>query len=146
MRAMRHLPILLTILIPLLGSGCTGARSGEAGDGASAWRRTELSFGLSRRGAPDVSEAEWREFVTTQVVPAFPGGFTELPAQGHYREEGQSRSEAVRVLVVLHPADRLAADNRALDRLARAYCVRFGQDAVLRADSAVTLTFLSADQ
>lgn len=138
---MRHLLTFLVLVTVALG-GCTTSRSaGEAG----TWQRSELYFGLSRRGAPDVSEQEWRDFVTTEVVPAFPGGFTELTAVGHFSEDGQSRREPVRVLVVLNPPDQAAAAGRKLDALGRSYCRRFNQDAVLRADSPATLSFLHAD-
>jgi hypothetical protein len=92
-----------------------------------------------------VSDAEWKTFVATQVAPAFPGGFTELTAIGHFREDGQSKSEPVRVLVILNPPEQAESTNSRLNALGRAYCQRFGQDAVLRADSSATLTFLRAD-
>ena len=142
MPPMRTLLLPALLLLSCLAGGCTGARS----DGGSAtWQRSELYFGLSRRGAADVSEAEWRQFVATEVVPAFPGGFTELTALGHFREDGQSRQEPVRVLVILNPPDQGAATGRKLDALGRSYCRRFGQDAVLRADIPTALTFLHAD-
>lgn len=134
------LPALLILM--LCGAGCTAARTTSD---AGAWERTELYFGLSRPGAADVSEQEWRQFVTTEVVPAFPGGFTELTAIGHFRQDGHSRSEPVRVLVILNPPDQTAATSRKLDALGRSYCRRFNQDAVLRADSVSRLTFLHAE-
>jgi hypothetical protein len=138
---MRTLLPLILLSVLFLG-GCDATRGGgEAG----TWQRSELYFGLSRRGAPDVSEEEWRQFVANEVVPAFPGGFTELTAQGHFGENGQSRKEPVRVLVILNPPDQAAAAGRKLDALARLYCKRFNQDAVLRADAPATLMFLHGD-
>lgn len=138
---MRPLLLLLILLVPLLSSGCQGQRSA---DGSGTWQRTELFFGLSRRGAADVSEAEWSEFVATQIAPAFPGGFTELTAIGHFRQDGKSQSEPVRVLVILNPPEQAVSTDSKLNALGRAYCARFGQDAVLRSDSSATLTFLRA--
>lgn len=137
-----------TLLIPLFlftllgSSGCTTSRSS---DSAGTWMRSELYFGLSRRNAADVSPEEWRAFVLAEVVPAFPGGFTELTAQGFFSEDGKSHQEPVRVLVILNPPEQAAATSRKLDALGRSYCRRFGQDAVLRADSDARLTFLHAD-
>lgn len=139
---MRHLLLLLLVLVTIVLGACSSARS--TNDSAT-WQRSELYFGLSRRGAPDVSDEEWRHFVTTEVVPAFPGGFTELTAVGHFSEDGQSHKEPVRVLVILNPPEQAAAAGRRLDALGRSYCRRFNQDAVLRADAAATLSFLHAD-
>jgi hypothetical protein len=139
---MRQFLLPALCLLAALHSGCSPSRSEER---AGTWQRTELYFGLSRRGAPDVSEEEWRHFVTTEVVPAFPGGFTELSAMGHFSEDGQSRREPVRVLVVLNPPEQAAAAGSRLDALGRSYCRRFNQDAVLRADAPATLSFLHAD-
>jgi Protein of unknown function (DUF3574) len=129
---------ILLVMTCWFAAGCN-ARST---DGTATWQRSELYFGLSRRDAPDVSEAEWKDFVTNQVTPAFPGGFTELIAFGHFREDGSNKSEPVRVLVVLNPIDQADSVGRKLDTLGKAYCARFGQDAVLRADSHTNLTFL----
>lgn len=134
------LPLLL--LMSLVPMGCSPQRSSADG---GTWQRSELHFGLSRRGADDVSEAEWRQFVVSEVVPAFPGGFTEMTAIGHFRQDGTSRNEPVRVLVILNPPEQAEAAGRKLDALGRSYCRRFSQDAVLRADAPTTLTFLHGD-
>ncbi len=140
---MRLLLLSLMLLVPLVLGGCNGQR---ATDGSGTWQRTELFFGLSRTGAADVSDAEWRDFVATQVAPAFPGGFTELTAIGHFRQGGMSQREPVRVLVILNPPEQAASTSSKLDLLGRTYCSRFGQDAVLRSDSAASLTFLRAEK
>jgi len=142
------MPPMRTVLLPLLlilsclPLGCTSQRTSDEG---GTWQRSELYFGLSRRGADDVSEAEWRQFVISEVVPAFPGGFTELNAIGHFRQEGTVRNEPVRVLVILNPPEQAATVSSKLDALGRSYCRRFSQDAVLRADSPIHLTFLHGD-
>jgi len=135
---MRTIPVILILLVCLLALGCTNQRAADAG----TWQRSELYFGLSRRGAPEVTPEEWRAFLLSEVVPAFPGGFTELTAQGFFSEDGKSQREPVRVLVILNPPEQLDATNRKLDAIGRSYCTRFNQDAVLRADSAAQLTFL----
>lgn len=136
--------LIAGLLLTLLGtSGCSTAS--RSTDSAATWMRSELYFGLSRRNAANVSAEEWRAWVLAEVVPAFPGGFTELTAQGFFSEDGKSHQEPVRVLVILNPPDQAAATGRKLDALGRSYCRRFGQDAVLRSDSESRLTFLHAD-
>ena len=39
-----------------------------------------------------VTEAQWRTFVAESVTPRFPAGFTELQAQGRWRDERGTRS------------------------------------------------------
>ncbi len=142
MLGMRTVLLLVLLFAGLVSSGCSTARNPLD---TTAWTRSEVYFGLSRRGAADVSDDEWRQFVATEVVPAFPGGFTELTALGHFSADGQSRSEPVRVLVILNPPEQAAAAGRRIDALGRIYCRRFNQDAVLRADAPVTLGFIHAD-
>ncbi len=132
---------LLLIISSWFAAGCNSRST----DDTATWQRSELYFGLSRRGGGDIPEADWKDFVTNQVAPAFPGGFTELIAFGHFREDGASKAEPVRVLVFLNPTSKAEAVGRKLDALGKAYCTRFGQDAVLRADSPTNLTFLRAE-
>lgn len=139
---MRIALLPLLVILSCLPMGCSSQRGSDAG---GTWKRSELYFGLSRRGADDVSEAEWRQFVVSEVVPAFPGGFTELTAIGHFRQDGTSRHEPVRVLVILNPPEQAVAAGLKLDALGRSYCRRFSQDAVLRADASTHLTFLHGD-
>lgn len=138
MPSMRTLTFVVVLFTLLTSVGCSTPRATTAG----AWQRTELYFGLSRRDAPEVTADEWRDFILSEVVPAFPGGFTELTAQGFFREDGKSQRESVRVLVILNPPEQLTVANQKLDAISRSYCNRFNQDAVLRADSEARLTFL----
>lgn len=138
---MRNLFILALLFSTLFIGGCNSPRSAE---GSEAWQRSEMSFGLSRQGAADVTADEWRDFVMTQVIPAFPRGFTELAAEGFFRESGMNHREPVRVLIILSPADQTTSANKRMDDLGRAYCQRFGLNAVLRSDSLVQLSFIQA--
>ncbi|MBS0242464.1 MAG: DUF3574 domain-containing protein, partial [Proteobacteria bacterium] len=47
-------------------AGTGGCASGEP------HRRVELVFGLSRKGRPDVTGEEWRQFLDREVTPRFP--------------------------------------------------------------------------
>ncbi len=139
----RNTLLCLLVVSTLFGTSCTTTT--RTTDTQAQWQNSTLYFGLSRPGRPDVTIDEWNDFVTNQVVPAFPGGFTELIAQGHFREEGKSISEPVRILVFLNPVKDAMSTDRKLNALGRAYCARFGQHTVLRADTTKKLTFLSVD-
>ena len=138
---MRMLLSFAILFAALFIGGCNSPRSAE---GSESWQRSEMSFGLSRQGAADVTADEWRDFVMTQVVPAFPRGFTELSAEGFFRESGMNHREPVRVLIILSPTDQTTSANKRMDDLGRAYCQRFGLNAVLRSDSLVQLSFIQA--
>jgi Protein of unknown function (DUF3574) len=138
--------LILPLLTILFLCSCTSGRSNNAsGDDTDQWIRSELYFSLSRPGQSDISLNEWQAFVTQQITPMVPEGFTELIAQGYFPENGQSKTETVRVLVILHPAKDQATFGKRIDQLGRLYCTTFGQSMVLRADSPTTLRFLGRE-
>src|SRR4029079_15092373 len=103
---MRHAPVharmTLVLCAALLMGGCRTLP--EAPADAPTLVRTELFFGLGRKGAPDVSEQEWRDFVDHEITPRFPNGLTLLDAHGQWRgEDGNVVREPSRVLILLHP-------------------------------------------
>lgn len=77
-----------------------------------------------------VTEAEWQQFITENVTPRFPEGFTVLNAQGQWRgRDGGIHREDTRVLEIVHHDD--AASQAQLRALAHAYKRRFSQESVL---------------
>src|SRR5579862_5431832 len=56
----------------------------EFAPGADDWVRTELYFGFARDGKPVVSDADWEQFLNTEVTPRFRAGFTVIPAHGQW--------------------------------------------------------------
>jgi hypothetical protein len=129
-----YLSILL-ITVCFFSMGCNSRST----DTTTAWQRCEMYFALSRSDGGSIPEADWKDFVTNQVTPAFPGGFTELMAYGYYQQAGANKVEPVRVLVFLNPASKAESVNRKLDTLVKAYCTRFGQESVMRTDSVTNL-------
>lgn len=98
-------------------------------------------FGRAVPGGGEVSEAQWSEFVATEIAPRFPDGFTIYRATGHWRgDDGVAVSEQTTIVEIVHPGD--AAADRALDEIARAYRSRFNQDAVMRVRTPAAQTFL----
>ena len=104
-------------------------------------RRTELSFGLARRGGGAVSDEEWRAFLRDEVTPRFPNGLTVLDSRGQWRGPDQKLvEEPSRVVIVLYePTDETASAR--IEEIRNLYKARFDQDSVMRADSVERLSF-----
>ena len=129
--------VALLLCLPACAGGSTTTRSVtpmaatcRAGD--SAFERDELYFGRNRKGGPEVSEQEWRDFLGRVVTPRFPAGFTVWEAQGQWRgADGAIEEEKSKVLAIFHaPADSSRA---AVDSIVAAYRTEYQQEAVLRA-------------
>lgn len=104
------------------------------------WSRTELYFGLSRSGGPDVTAEEFEGFLDTEVTPRFPDGLTVLDARGQYRgSDGTVAKEGTKVLVILYPWSK--ARSRALDTIRERYTAAFDQQSVLRVDATNCISF-----
>lgn len=101
--------------------------------------RDTLYFGQSIPGGGEVSESEWNAFVASQILPAFPNGFTLLDGTGYWPDtQGQPASEASHILIVDHGDD--AAQDARVRNVIAAYRTRFHQEAVLRERNNVCVT------
>lgn len=104
------------------------------------WARTELYFGLSRAGGPDITDEEFAAFVDTVVTPRFPDGLTLLSGDGQFRGVGGVVvKESSRVLILFYPWT--GRRNRAVDRIRELYKEAFEQQAVLRVDGTSCVSF-----
>jgi Protein of unknown function (DUF3574) len=121
------------LLAVLLLSGCLNVEQ-------QTWTRTELCFGLSKPDRSIISDEQWQAFINEQIVPRFPQGFTVVPAEGRWFQDGQTRSEPSRIVIIMHP--KTSEDDVKIDMIAREYARRFNQDAVLRADGVSKVTFV----
>jgi hypothetical protein len=144
---MKLTSVIVAALVATALAGCrfnVDTRPRASGDAAAdgKWVRTELYFGLSRAGADDVSEEQWRRFVETHITPRFLDGFTVVSAEGWWQDRGQVTSESSRLVIVLHPPS-VEADLK-LDAVAREYARQFGQNAVLRSDAPADVAFIGA--
>lgn len=114
-------------------------RCGSA-DGAKAFVRTELFFGLSRPGGV-VSESEFQAFVDGQVTPRFPDGLTLLAGTGQFRDaSGTILVEGAKLLILLYPRQDREADAK-IEQIRREYRRAFQQQSVLRADDLSCVSF-----
>ena len=101
--------------------------------------RTELFFGLSK---PDgtVSEAEFQQFMDTEVTPRFPEGLTLIAATGQYQNAaGSLVQEGSKLLILLYPFSK--KDSSAVEEIREAYKAAFQQESVLRVDEQSCVSF-----
>lgn len=105
--------------------------------------RVDLYFGHGREGAPPISDEEFATFERISIQPRFPDGYSITGSRGHWRsDDGDEIDERSSVLTVIvpPPVDLAAVDAR-VERLRREYCERFAQEAVMRVDSTVEVSF-----
>jgi Protein of unknown function (DUF3574) len=121
---MRPLLIVALCLSPITLSS-SGGETGSCSKGVIS----RLYLGQSTPlGA--VSDTQWRSFIGESVTPRFPAGFTELQAQGHWRDDrGTVIEEDTRIVEVVH--DGALSSRRRLRAVADDYKQRFAQQSVL---------------
>ena len=108
--------------------------------GAMLMARLELLFGMSRRDAAPVSDAEWQKFVDQEVTPRFPDGLTVIQAYGQWRNsKGAIAKENSRVLLILYQP-KPGSDER-IEAIRSAYKARFEQESVMRVDGFSCVSF-----
>lgn len=102
---------------------------------------TRLYFGLSQPPGRTITERQFADFVSSEVTPSLPEGFTIQDGHGFWKDGQTTRtiSESSKVLVRLHAGS--ADSSAALDRIADAYKARFHQESVLRTDAQVCADF-----
>jgi hypothetical protein len=102
--------------------------------------RTELVFGMSRAGGPDITETEFQIFIDDQVTPRFPDGLTLLSGNGQFRDSsGTIVQEKSKLLILLYPFTR--ANSKKVDEIRAEYRGMFQQQSVLRVDEEQCVSF-----
>jgi hypothetical protein len=102
--------------------------------------RDALFFGQSIPGGGMVADSAWDAFLAQQVTPAFPSGFTILPASGQWREEtGTIAKEPTRILILVHLPS--AGTDSTLRGIKADYMQRFRQEAVMWERTAACISF-----
>jgi len=102
---------------------------------AEKYVRTELYFGLSRKGGSDVTEAEFQRFIDEIVTPRFPNGLTVLDARGQWREDDNTiTKERSKVLILIYRRSERRSANMKIEAIRTEYKKRFSQQSVLRSD------------
>ena len=117
---------------PALGLSCSAS--------ARPLARVELMFGANRKSARSIADWEWRAFLADEVTPRFPDGLTVLAGYGQWRNaEKRLVREAMRMVVILYAPS--ADSEAAIEAIRAAYRTRFGQESVMRIDSAACVSF-----
>ena len=94
-----------------------------------------LYFGRETAAGGEVSEAEWAQFLATEVTPRFSDGLTVVDVAGQYREpSGRIARERSKLLVIVL-FDAPAHIPR-VQALVDAYTRRWGQHSVFRTEHA----------
>ena len=130
----------LATLFALNGGGqfiaeANGENVASAARVAEKYVRTELYFGLGRKGGPDIGQAEFQAFIDEFVTPRFPKGLTVLDAQGQWLEDGGTTTkELAKVLVIFYHRNDRRATNLKIEEIRNEYKKRFSQQSVLRLD------------
>ena len=99
--------------------------------------RTELFFGTDREDGPDVTEAEFREFLDTAITPAFPDGLTLLTGDGQFccDSDHDIIKEKSFVLILLYPLRQRRESSDKVEQIREDYKKAFRQQSVLRVDT-----------
>jgi hypothetical protein len=120
------------LLLPALLAACAAPAPPACPDGTQQATVAEAYFGRSRRDGPDITEAEWRDFLAATVTPAFPDGLTALDGRGQWRRpDGSILAEASKVLVLVLPGADAAAARARLRPVEDAWRTRFRHQSVL---------------
>jgi hypothetical protein len=124
----------------LILGGCANASPYACAAGTSPMTKLELFFGGNIGEGGRVSEDEWRRFVTDEVTPRFPDGFTVLDAMGQWRNpSGMIIAEESRNLVVI--VRDAGSELPKVTAIRDVYKMRFAQDSVLFVQSPVCAGF-----
>jgi len=96
----------------------------------------ELFFGRNIGASEGVSDADWKDFVDSEIASRLPKGFTVAAAEGGWRgPDGAIVRERAFRLTVVDPDEAVIAAIRA------AYKVRFRQDSVLEVEEQACVGF-----
>jgi hypothetical protein len=108
--------------------------------GATPLARLELLFGMGRKEGGEVSDAEWRAFLDTEVTPRFPDGLMVLTGDGQWRSSVSGRAkEKSRIVEIWY---RPSPDSEPkIEAIRSAYKGRYGQDSVMRVDGVSCVSF-----
>ena len=127
MRAVALLPLLVGAA---LLCGCASLAPPTCPAGQSPGRAVQLFFGRDIGDRVGVSEADFAQFVDTELTPRFPDGLTVLDAAGQWRgAAGVVGREPSKVVILALPGR--TGDEAKLDAVRAAYKTRFSQEAVL---------------
>ena len=98
------------------------------------WIETRIFMGRDIDGDRlGVSEADWRDFLDSEIRTRLPDGFSVADVYGYSAADNPNHQKWTKVLILLH--DGSEGKRAALDGIADAYLARFEKNAILRTDA-----------
>ena len=132
--------ILLAVVIAAAFAAEAAAAAPRCPAGLRPATTAEVFFGQDIAGGGEVSDADWRGFLSTEVSPRFPDGLTVADVYGQWRGPKGSfvREPSKALFIVLgHRGD----DQRRLELVRDAYKRQFRQDSVLLVEERACVSF-----
>jgi hypothetical protein len=107
------------------------------------WVDTQLYFGLGPADQPEqgISEAEWREFLDTQVTPRFPAGLSVVDVYGQWQGKKETVPSRLRskLLIIDYPDTQENRDK--IEAIRAAWKQQTGAHSVLRVTQPADISF-----
>lgn len=102
--------------------------------------KDELYFGMSKPGGGVISEAQWEQFLSSEITPRFPDGLTVLESYGQYlNSRGILAKEKTKLVILMYVSS--PEKNQAIKEIIDSYKQKFQQESVLRVSSTVQVSF-----
>jgi len=98
--------------------------------GGSGSLEAELLFGRNIEGKGTVSDAQWSDFLGSEVTPRFPDGLTVFKASGQWRDSDTKRIVHEPSFIVMILAPNAPDTLTRLSEIRTAYKTRFHQQSV----------------
>ncbi len=110
---------------------------------ATSFIKTELYFGLSLPSGGQITPEQWQFFVDTAITPRFPDGLSIGTLEGQWRNRitGELDREPSRVVIFVYPRKNAQSVGSRLEQIKASYYKTFQQQAVMRVDSQVKVSF-----
>ena len=109
----------------------------------SGWVDTKLYFGLGPADHPEqgLSEAQWRDFLDTEVTPRFPDGLSVVDVYGQWQGKKETTPSRLRskLLIIDYPDTQENRDK--IEAIRAAFKKRTGEHSVLRVTQPADVSF-----
>jgi hypothetical protein len=135
--------IVSLILTSALGSSSNIHAQTPAAPAARSKQETltkdELYFGMSKPGGGMISEAQWEQFLNSEITPRFQDGLTVLDGYGQYlNSRGILAREKTKLVILIYSPS--PEKNQAINEIIDSYKQKFQQESVLRVSSTVQVS------
>ncbi len=102
--------------------------------------KDELYFGMSKPGRGMISEAQWEQFLNSEITPRFRDGLTVLEGYGQYlNSRGILAKEKTKLVILIYVSS--PEKNQAINEIIDSYKQKFQQESVLRVNSTVQVSY-----